>query len=180
MRDRSSRRGLLAGLFAVAASCGGKAVVDGPASGATGGGSTCARGVCLGPEDAAELEATAVGLEACVPVADGADSEGLGLRVGGVEVLASSDVDVSLRLVLANLEPAYVPSYPGLRLEILRDWATVATLEAGQFYGIEGCGTMETTVTLGWDLVGGATFLLSATNQLGKIVTEAIQFSLER
>jgi hypothetical protein len=179
MRPTLSTFALLAGLAPSIANCGGKAVVDGPPT--SGGGSTTCTGVlCLGPDDAKRLEETASSFAMCVPAMGDPEAPGDGLRVGGIEVLASTEADVTLRLVLANLASGFVGSYPGLRLTIARDGAVVASNESGQFFGVPGCGTQETEVTLGWELVDGAILVVSATDQLGSVTVDSLAFTLQR
>lgn len=140
----------------------------------------CSGTLCVEPTGEARLADTSQALEDCVPDPASTNGSPDGLRVGGVAVLATTDDDVTLRLVLANIAPQFVSSYPGLRLEVVRTDAPVATFEAGQFYGIEGCGRMETDVTVAWSLVTGARLTLSATNDLGATVLDSISFTLRQ
>jgi hypothetical protein len=104
-----------------------------------------------------------------------------GLRVGGVMLLGSTDTDVSLRLVLANVAPHPVNSYPGLPLTVSRAGAPTATFDGAIFFVIFPCSTQESVdQTLAWDLVDGAELELSATSSLGTLVHDSIAFTVRR
>jgi len=169
--------GFGASALLVAGGCGATVVVEAePAAPSP----TCDGSLCFEPEAVARLAETTDALEACV--ADPAIQDGApdGLRVGGVMVVGATSVDVSLRLVLANVAPHYVSSYPGLRLVVSRAGSVTATLDDAIFFAIEGCSTQAFDQTLAWELVDGAELEVFATNALGSAVHDTVTFTLRR
>jgi hypothetical protein len=164
------------GLVVAASGCGATVVVEAEPVPAP----TCDGALCFEPEAVSRLADTTDALEACVIDPAREDGSPDGLRIGGVMLLGSTDTDVSLRLVLANVAPHPVNSYPGLRLTVSRAGAPTATFDGATFFAIFPCTTQEFDQTLAWDLVEGAELELAATSSLGTLVHDSIAFTVRR
>lgn len=160
-------------------SCSGKAVVDGVAP-APHDEEACPGPLCFEADASDRLAETAALLAECVAEPDAPQGKSDGLRVGVVEVLEATDLDLTLRLTLVNTSPDFVSSYPGLGLSIFRDDALIGTSQSGTYYGIGGCEALSSEVRLAWELVQGARLVVSATNDLGAETVDSIAFTLIR
>ncbi len=188
MRNQITVLGSLAA-FALSAACGGAAVEElgapnTPASTQTPQPLRCTDPLCLDEDARAQLNAAQEAFAACtVAEEDNFENDPSGLRILDLRL----DDDGELVVVLANVAPHVVGTYPSTALRVVdgpveaggaphteMDAATV------QLYAIFACQSYETKYPITWTAAGRADLTAIAQNALGKESIHTVALSLVR
>jgi hypothetical protein len=173
-------------LLVLVAACGGPSVKKGAAPAPD---DVCVSGLCVAKDVSAKLTAAKDAFGACTP-AETADPAPAGsLKISAIELAATQETRVIVRVTLANTSPNGSMNYPGMKLHV--DAGAGELVDPGDgrlaapdfdqstLYGVAGCNEQTFDFAIAWDRTAAVSLTATATDENGAAVADQVAFRLQ-